>query len=197
MSNKIKTLKSKVSKDIWENSSESSQVSEEIFEENSEEFSEETCKDIRKGKRARFIIDKCLRYLWIVVRESSIPKAGRGAFTLSFIPKDAYTLYRGVPKDKKSANMDYSWEISTYDKDGSANHKRVLFYSDASEEGPHTNFTRFVNCGLRKSQNNMKAVQYKKTMRYVATRDIQIGEELFCDYGKSYRKHNLGMRDTY
>ena len=162
-----------------------------------------TAKNTRKSsvdgdvKRARFMVNGALKYLWVSVKDSSIKDAGRGAFALSPIPKGSYTLYRGVPKDKKNANMEYSWEICTYDKNGSSNHQRVLFYADASEEGPRTNFTRFVNCGLKKEQNNMKAVQYKKTMRYVATRDIDIGEELFCDYGRSYRKYNLGLYDTY
>jgi SET domain-containing protein len=60
-----------------------------------------------------------------------------------------------------------------------------------------SNWTRYVNCGLKNRFNNLDVSQVFNQIYYLAKRDIKPGEELFIDYGPDYRKINLGMKGRY
>lgn len=139
-----------------------------------------------------------LEYRRILIKPSSIKAAGMGAYALDAIPKGARGFYHGEPKHLNDCNVYYSWSIYSYDPEtgDEDNEKRVLFTIDASDYRK-SNWTRYVNCGLRQKNNNFEAEQEFDTMTYVALRDIKPGEELFIDYGEAYRTNNLKLRGTY
>jgi len=130
----------------------------------------------------------------VEIKPSTIEKAGRGAFAVDLIPKDSSAMYRGVRRPVNSKKLDclYSWEIYEYDKKGHTKNDKVICYVDCSKEETG-NWTRFANCGPTESANNLTPRQYKNNIYYVATRDIQPGEELFIDYGSGYRETHLGI----
>jgi hypothetical protein len=137
-------------------------------------------------------------YLRLVLKKSIIPKAGLGVYAHDTIPKDAMAEYLGDYVEKKYANMHYSWEVRSFDVSSGELDELddVLFYRDCSD--PKTaNWTRFVNCGLKKEDNNFDQVQIFSHVFYVSTKVISRGMELFIDYGPAYRKTNLGMKGRY
>ena len=73
---------------------------------------------------------------------------------------------------------------------------KPLYYVDAFDTKT-SNWTRFVNCGLKNKYNNIESVQNYDKMYYVATKNIKKGDELFIDYGEGYRKDNLGLKGKY
>jgi SET domain-containing protein len=50
---------------------------------------------------------------------------------------------------------------------------------------------------MKKKFNNMACSQKFDKIYYYTTKNIEPGTELFIDYGKDYRKVNLGMKGTY
>jgi hypothetical protein len=169
--------------------------------------SEEELRDFDYGKilKGKFYCEKGFngnsksktKMLQIAIRPSAIKAAGDGAYAHSFIPKGAYGVYRGQIKDADNANMPYSWQIMSYNKKtGESDDKEILHYVDASSL-KHSNWTRFVNCGMTSKDNNMEAEQRFDKFYYIALRDIYPGEELFIDYGLPYRKYNLKLKGKY
>ena len=134
----------------------------------------------------------------IKIKPSTVPKAGKGAFADKDIPKGAYAVYRGkISTNPDKTNMLYSWELYDYDPKTGKTKDDIIGYVDASKRDKSTNFARYVNCGPTSKANNMESVQKYDKVRYVATRDIKAGEELFTDYGEEYRRDNLGMKGKY
>jgi hypothetical protein len=138
------------------------------------------------------------RYLKVKLAPSKIKKAGTGVYAVDPIPKGARGVYKGIAKDEEYVNMYYSWTVKSYDEEtGETDEEDVpLYYIDAFDTR-HSNWTRYVNCGMHESDNNFDSMQLFDKFFYVATRDIEPGEEMFIDYGEEYRRFNLRMRGVY
>lgn len=169
-------------------------------EENTEEEVHQTAPPFKeKHVQALFWIPKFgYRYIPIKLAPSSIVQAGIGAYAMEDIPKGAKGVYKGVVKDEDGANMYYSWAVKSFHrKNGKVDSKdETLYYRDATDLF-NSNWTRYVNCGLKSKVNNFESEQLFDTFFYVATKSIKSGEELFIDYGDEYRKDNLGMKGKY
>jgi SET domain-containing protein len=132
------------------------------------------------------------------IAQSNINGAGKGVFAVDKIPAGSIGIYKGKKyKSENRINELYTWQIYKFDKltgevskDGS-----TLYYLDAHDER-YANWTRYVNCGMKKTDNNMIAEQSFHNVNYVALRDINSGEELYIDYGQDYRKYHLNMEDN-
>lgn len=137
-------------------------------------------------------------YLRIRLAPSNIKEAGIGAFSVDKIPKGAKGVYKGVSKREKDANMYYAWVVKSYDsKTGIPDDDDdPTYYVDASDLKT-SNWTRYVNCGMKNSINNFEPDQIYDKFFYVALRDIKRDEELWVDYGPDYRNDNLGMKGKY
>lgn len=133
------------------------------------------------------------KYLRIRIAPSNIKKAGMGAYAIDKIPKGSVGFYRGVAKTEKYVNMFYSWVIKSYGDNGEVDEDdAVLYYVDATDP-KLSNWTRYVNCGMKEKQNNFDSDQHFDKINYVALRDVSGGEELFISYGRDYMVDNLGM----
>ena len=132
------------------------------------------------------------------IAPSTIPNAGMGVFALDKIPSGARGKYKGKVKALDKGDPYYSWIIYDYDKNTGQPlpENKELFLRDAHNIS-QSNWTRFVNCGLKQKFNNMDIEQSFDHIYYFAKRDILPGEEIFVDYGPEYRKVNLGMKGRY
>lgn len=138
-------------------------------------------------------------YKRIMLKPSTIPQAGMGAYAYDPIPAGAKGSYIGEKLHEDDHNPYYSWVIKDYDPktgDEKPGKGQIIFATDASNY-KKGNWTRFVNCGKTSKDNNMDSQQEFDSMLYVAIRDIKKGEELFIDYGEAYRRDNLKLRGKY
>lgn len=145
-----------------------------------------------KKTRGRYI------FLKIKLAPSSIKNAGTGVYALEDIPKGAKSFYKGIRKEDEDINPYYSWTIKSYDDETGEqdSEDEPLYYVDAFDIKT-SNWTRYVNCGMKNKYNNMESEQKYDKIYYIATRNIKKGEELFIDYGEDYRKDNLNMKGKY
>lgn len=133
----------------------------------------------------------------IKIAPSTIPNAGQGVYAIDPIPKGARGTYRGVKRSLEKGDPYYSWIIYEWDEStGEANTSKPSYLVDAHNIS-QSNWTRFVNCGLKKRLNNFDVEQKFDKIYYYTLRDIKPGEEFFVDYGPDYRKVNLGMKGRY
>jgi len=149
--------------------------------------------------KAKFFIpdENKYKYIQLEIKPSKIENAGMGVYALEPIPKGASGVYKGVKKSLKKGNPYYSWIVYEYDEEtGETKSNKELFLLDATNKNS-SNWTRYVNCGMKKRYNNMSCMQKFDKIYYYATKNIKKGSELFIDYGKEYRKVNLGMKGTY
>jgi len=130
-------------------------------------------------------------YANLIIKDSTIKIAGKGVFTSSVIPKGSRAVYRGVVKTEKAHNPHYSWTISQWLPNGAPKDK-IKYYKDATYL-ESSNWTRYVNCPPHGVRCNMTMDQRFSHIYYVATEDIEPGDELFIDYGPEYRESNFGL----
>lgn len=134
------------------------------------------------------------RYICIplIIQRSTIANAGLGVFAGKDIPIKAEAEYEGERRDEGSTNMYYSWEIKEFNKTtGRPKYNgKTLYYLDASNI-KRSNWTRFVNCNLKKERNNLIMHQRFDRIIYQTKRKIKKGEELFIHYGDEYIENNL------
>lgn len=144
-----------------------------------------------------FINGKSYKYFKLLIDMSKIEGAGYGVYAVDEIPKGARAWYRGEHKMDGYAKNEYSWKISSFDYEtGEADDEEEIYTVDAFDK-TKSNWTRYVNCGPSRKSNNFNMVQFFDRVFYVANRNIKPGEELYVDYGKDYRRDNLGMKKKY
>lgn len=119
----------------------------------------------------------------LVVKRSTVPKAGKGLFTKIFIPKGSTIVeYKGKRTSWKDADHHegknlYLFYVDRNNVIDASNHKSVL--------------ARYVNDarGLTKVKglnNNSEYVTENKRIFIKATRNIPAGAEILVGYGKEY-----------
>ncbi len=148
---------------------------------------------IPKGKKAGQY-----KYLRIRLAPSNIKAAGIGAYAVDPIPKGAKGVYKGIPLDEEHTNMYYSWTVKSFDPETGEpdDADEPTYYIDATKLDK-SNWTRYVNCGMKNKINNFDSDQLFDKFFYVSKRDIEPNEELWIDYGDEYREDNLGMKGKY
>jgi hypothetical protein len=141
---------------------------------------------------------KKTKVIRLKIAPSTIPNAGMGVYAVDPIPKGARGKYKGKIMSLDKGNPYYSWIIYDYDPVSGAptSQNKELYLVDAFNVS-QSNWTRYVNCGLKNRFNNLDVSQVFNQIYYLAKRDIKPGEELFIDYGPDYRKINLGMKGRY
>lgn len=145
-----------------------------------------------KGKKGAY------KYLKVRLAPSNIKAAGIGAYAVDPIPKGARGVYKGISLNEEDSNMYYSWTVKSFYPDTGEpdDEDETVYYVDATNLET-SNWTRYVNCGMKSKLNNFDSDQLYDKFFYVATRDIEPDEELFIDYGLDYRSDNLGMTGKY
>lgn len=119
----------------------------------------------------------------LIVKNSTLPQAGKGLFTKSFIPAGTHIIeYKGrvttwnEVKEKEADNA-YIMYVNRNHVINALPYKKALarYANDARGVGKIK--------GLR---NNAVYATVKNRVYIKATRDIKAGEEILVDYGKSY-----------
>jgi hypothetical protein len=151
--------------------------------------------------RTQFIPD------FLEIRYSSIDGAGLGIFAKQPIAKGTFLgnyVGKPIPLNK---SVDHELSTNVYLFHTVVNQEHVILDARRLED---SNWTRFMNCscgahtdnvlaircentGIYQKSNNTYICLHGKIMLYTS-RDIQIGEELFFDYGPSYKK-KWGMHE--
>ncbi|HRO48131.1 SET domain-containing protein [Agriterribacter sp.] len=119
----------------------------------------------------------------LVIKKSTLPQAGKGLFTQSFIPSGTRIIeYKGrvttwnEVKEKEADNVYIMYVNRNHVINAQPYSKALARYAnDAKGVGKIK--------GLR---NNAVYATIKKRVYIKATRDIKAGEEILVDYGKSY-----------
>jgi len=149
--------------------------------------------------KAKFYIpsENKYKYIRLKIAPSTIQKAGLGVFAIDPIPNGSSGTYKGVKKSLDKGDPYYSWIIYEYHPiHGHPVNTKEMYLLDAQSKKT-SNWTRYVNCGMKKKDNNMDSKQEFDRIYYYATRNINPNEELFIDYGRGYRRTNLGMKGKY
>jgi SET domain-containing protein len=113
------------------------------------------------------------------IKTSSIPKSGKGVFSLISIKKgDTIGSYIGRYMNDKE-----------FDSGKHENNHYILHickncYIDA-EDLKKSNYTRFINHSKKPNCRFVVSTRHK-TARVEALRNIKIGEELYLDYGPEF-----------
>lgn len=121
----------------------------------------------------------------LIVKRSTIPNAGKGLFTKTYIPKGTRIIeYKGKVTSWKDADHDdgnnlYIFYVNRNHVINAADNKKLLarYANDAK--------------GLSKIKglrNNSEYVNEKTRVFIIATRDIAAGSEIFVGYGADYWK---------
>lgn len=119
----------------------------------------------------------------LLVKESTLPGAGRGLFTTEFIAKDTCIIeYKGTISTWKNVNHDdgnnaYVFFVNNNHVVDACNHLNEL--------GRYANDAK----GLQKTKgltNNARYLVDKKRIFIYAVKNIPAGAEIFVGYGKDY-----------
>lgn len=170
---------------------------EELEEEASNEHLTNQPYDVKELYALFFLYEEGVyKYIKIKIAKSTIKKAGMGIYTLEDIPEGAVGQYKGIPRTEDDTNMYYSWVVKSFDPlEGLPDDSDLYMYYIDATDLERSNWTRYVNCGMTNSDNNMDQEQVYDKIYYTTTRDIAAEEELFVDYGEDYRLWNLGIAD--
>lgn len=112
------------------------------------------------------------------IRTSTLPGAGKGLFTR-------------VPIGEEETIGFYTGELITYEElakgrfSGSDYLLGLTRHWLIAGEGPKAGYTRYINHHAEPNALLITSTRWK-TARFVATRDIAPGEEIFFDYGELY-----------
>jgi hypothetical protein len=119
----------------------------------------------------------------LLVKRSTLPGAGKGLFTKTFIPKNSRIVeYKGEVTSWKEADH----------KDGN---NLYIFYVNKNHvidaDGNKKFLARYANDArgfskVKGLSNNSQYQNYNGRIYITATRDIEAGSEIFVGYGKAY-----------
>ncbi|XP_060559331.1 uncharacterized protein LOC132719569 isoform X2 [Ruditapes philippinarum] len=118
------------------------------------------------------------------IRESTIPNAGSGIFTKTYIEQDTmFGPYKGAfdPDTDSASESGYSWKIAYRQGEG----RRDVEWVDAKDIYL-SNWLRYSNSPISPEAENIIALQYQGEMYYMAFKSIQPGTELLVWYGDEY-----------
>lgn len=124
-----------------------------------------------------------IKELKLVVKESTLPGAGKGLFTEEFIAKETCIIeYKGTISTWKNVKHDDGNNAYVF----FVNHRHVVDACDHLHE-----LGRYINDakGLRQTKgltNNARYEVIKKRIFIYATKNIPAGAEIFVGYGKEY-----------
>ncbi|CAF1641713.1 unnamed protein product [Adineta ricciae] len=123
----------------------------------------------------------------IKISTSNISHAGLGAFVLKSFPKNTFFgPYTGDRhRSAERANQSGYVRLKAYAEGN------IYNYIDARNP-VRSNWLRYVNCPIRKEDENLIAVQFNGELYYQTKRDVKAGEELFVYYGEEYARE-LGI----
>ena len=130
----------------------------------------------------------------LVLKPSTIPKAGWGVFATSFISKGTYLGYyqgkkikseKTFVKNVKSGRSDPSY---AFDVHSGTSH----FVLDATDP-QSSNWTRYMNCSRSDQEENVLYADRDGMIKFYTTRAINPGTELMFYYGEMYAE-KLGIR---
>ena len=119
----------------------------------------------------------------LLIKRSSLPKAGKGLFTKAFIPKAARIVeYTGEIKTWKeiTSNPDFNAYVFYINKNYVIDSKNII-----DTPARYINDAKGLN-NIEGFRNNCKFEVDGLKAYVVATANIDAGAELFIDYGKEY-----------
>lgn len=133
-----------------------------------------------------FTVDKYLKMALLenqlVVKRSTLPRAGKGLFTKKFIPK-------------RTRIVEYKGKITTWKEISKNRFNRYIFYVKKNHvidaESYESAIARYANdaSGLMRNKgvtNNATYEQDGLRIFITARKDIPAGGEILVDYGKEY-----------
>ncbi|XP_063688670.1 histone-lysine N-methyltransferase PRDM9-like [Bolinopsis microptera] len=132
-------------------------------------------------KTANFPVPSCIE-----IKESTIPRAGDGAFASQFIePGSILGNYKGkVISEKEYKKLEtsdkesgYAWRAVSQDGD-------VIYLDGASHRA--SNWLRFLNCARGQCEENVLVRNIPGGIQYYSYKPIGLGEELLVFYGEDY-----------
>ncbi|CAF1206711.1 unnamed protein product [Rotaria sordida] len=115
------------------------------------------------------------------IAKSTLPRAGYGAFAARRIAKDTYFGPYGGLKHNDSLIAEttgYAWTIKN-------ELGELIYFIDAFDPN-NSNWLRFINSANTARQQNLVAVKHLDEIFYLATRNIDAGEELLVYYGHTF-----------
>lgn len=124
-----------------------------------------------------------IKELKLVVKESTLPGAGKGLFTEEFIAKNTCIIeYKGTISTWKNVKHDDGNNAYVF----FVNNRHVVDACDHPDE-----LARYINDakGLQKTKgltNNARYEVVKRRIFIYATKNIPTGSEIFVGYGKGY-----------
>lgn len=124
-----------------------------------------------------------IKELKLVVKESTLPGAGKGLFTEEFIAKETCIIeYKGTISTWKNVKHDDGNNAYVF----FVSHRHVVDACDHLHE-----LGRYINDakGLQQTRglsNNARYEVIKKRIFIYATKNIPAGSEIFVGYGKEY-----------
>lgn len=155
------------------------------------------------------IIDKC-SYLpdYLEINYSSIPGAGLGIFAKKDLSGGKFLgNYVGIMKERTPSEIPFREQLYTFDTT-----KCNKIYTINGYDLNTSNWTRFMNCALNSTQENVKLIRCtnkdtyliknKKLnldgyIMYYTKRDIKKGEELMYNYGDKYVSYLLSLNNKF
>ena len=153
--------------------------------------------DDKKQIHGLFFVNGKYKYYKLLIDVSKITGAGYGVYAAERIPKGARAWCRGEHKMDGYAKNEYAWKLSSFDYETGEPDEEEEIYSVDTFDKTKSNWTRYVNCGPSRKSNNFNMVQYFDRVFYITNKTVNPGEELYIDYGKRYRRDNLGMKKKY
>jgi hypothetical protein len=123
---------------------------------------------------------------YIEIKESTIPKAGQGAFATVDIPTQTTIgeylgkIYNG--KEMENARGAYLFSVRVKDKE-------IKIIDGKSKS--NSSWVRFVNSPLKYEDGNAHFYQYDQRIFIKTRKPIKKGEEIFAYYGDEYVDEKL------
>lgn len=117
-----------------------------------------------------------------VIKNSSIPGAGRGVFTTQFIRRGTLVgPYKGYiePNSEIAVESGYSWKVVA---DSVRPEPTWIDGKDIS----YSNWLRYINMPTNADTENLVVLQHQGEMYYAAFKSIPAGTELLLHYGTEY-----------